>query len=141
MPEERRAQVVGRRSWFGEAMGNGYRDSTAWNVAIAFVLAIYRATDSFRREERFGLVAQLRRAAVSIASNVAEGYGRNSTRELHQFVGMARGSLAEVDTQLEIARQLGYVQPQLEVELRKQATRLGQLLTGLRDWSAAAGQP
>ncbi len=120
-------------------MASGYRDLTAWKVAMTFVLAIYRATRSFPRDELFGLVSQLRRAAVSIPSNIAEGYGRNSTRELHQFVGMARGSLAEVETQLDISRELGYLSAGDAKELPKQARRLGQLLTGLRDWSAKAG--
>lgn len=120
-------------------MANGYRDLTAWKVAMAFVLAIYQATKGFPRDELFGLVSQLRRAAVSIASNIAEGYGRNSTRELYQFVGMARGSLAEVETQLEISKDLGYLRADQAAELLKQAGRLGQLLTGLRNWSAKAG--
>lgn len=87
----------------------GHRDLVAWQKAMELVLEVYRITGSFPKHELYGLVSQLRRAAVSIASNIAEGYGRNSPKELHQFLGMSRGSLAEVETQIEIATRLGYI--------------------------------
>jgi len=71
-------------------------------------LAIYRLTGQFPTEERYGLTSQIRRAGVSVASNIAEGYGRMSTGEYKQFLGMARGSNLEVQTQLVIARELGF---------------------------------
>jgi len=71
-------------------------------------LAIYRLTGEFPIEERYGLTSQIRRAGVSVASNIAEGYGRMSTGEYKQFLGMARGSNLEVQTQLVIARELGF---------------------------------
>jgi four helix bundle protein len=70
-------------------------------------VAIYKLTAEFPKEEVYGLTAQLRRAGVSVASNIAEGYGRGSTGEYKQFLGMARGSNLEVQTQLEISRELG----------------------------------
>jgi four helix bundle protein len=97
---------------------------------MRLVEAIYRATALFPKEEVFGLVAQLRRSAVSIPSNIAEGAGRNSSKELLQFVGIANGSLSEVQTQLEIARRLGYLQPGSACP--EQASRVGKLLIGLR---------
>jgi four helix bundle protein len=86
----------------------GYRDLRAWQHAMGLVTEIYRATRSFPKDEIYGLVSQLRRAAVSIPSNLAEGHGRNSRNEFRQFIGHARGSVSEVETQIGIAKNLGY---------------------------------
>ncbi len=86
-----------------------YRDLVVWQKAIALVTDVYRCTRTFPKEEIYGLSAQLRRAAVSVPSNIAEGQGRVSTGEFRQFLGHARGSLLEVETQLEIARNLEYL--------------------------------
>ena len=80
---------------------------------------IYRLTQSFPREEMFGLTSQLRRSAISIPSNIAEGQGRLNTREFLQFLGIARGSNCELQTQLEIARRLGFGNSQLLDEAEK----------------------
>jgi four helix bundle protein len=79
-----------------------------WQRSIQLTVAIYRITQSFPREETYGLTNQTRRSAVSIPSNIAEGQGRLNTGEFRQFLGMARGSNCELQTQLEIARALGY---------------------------------
>jgi four helix bundle protein len=84
-----------------------YRDLLVWQRSIELTLALYKLTHSFPREEMFGLTSQLRRASVSIASNIAEGYGRGSKGEYRNFLGMARGSALEVQNQLVIARELG----------------------------------
>ena len=89
-------------------MADSYRDLIVWQRAIQMTLAIYRLTGEFPIEERYGLTSQVRRAGVSVASNIAEGYGRMSTGEYKQFLGMARGSNLEVQTQLVIARELGF---------------------------------
>ena len=86
-----------------------YRDLVAWQKAMELVTDIYRSTQAFPDSERFGLTAHLRRAAVSVPSNVAEGQGRISTGEFKQFLGHARGSLLEVETQIVIAGNLGYL--------------------------------
>jgi four helix bundle protein len=86
-----------------------YRDLVAWNKAMELVTEIYRVTHNFPKEELFGLMSQLRRAAVSIPSNIAEGKGRLSKGEFRQFLGNARGSLAEVETQILIAQNLSYL--------------------------------
>jgi four helix bundle protein len=88
-----------------------YRDLKIWQRSIEMTLSIYRATSGFPKEEMFGLTSQIRRAGVSVASNIAEGYGRGSKGEYKQFPAMARGSNLEVQTQLVIATELGYGNP------------------------------
>ena len=85
-----------------------YKDLTVWKRAIELSLAVYRLTATFPAEERYGISSQLRRAGVSIASNIAEGYGRGSRKDYKQFLAIARGSTLEVQTQLIIANELGY---------------------------------
>ncbi|MBV8438526.1 MAG: four helix bundle protein [Silvibacterium sp.] len=87
---------------------NSYRDLKVWQRAIELSVALYRLTVGFPKEETYGLSSQLRRAGVSIASNIAEGWGRASSGEYKHFLGMARGSNFEVQTQLVIARNLGF---------------------------------
>ena len=89
-------------------MGKSYRELVAWQKAMLLVTEIYRATKTFPIEERYGLTNQLRRAAVSVPSNIAEGQARFSSRDFHRFLGIARGSL-EIETQVEIAKSLGYL--------------------------------
>jgi four helix bundle protein len=81
----------------------------AWQHSVALVEEVYRLTASFPASETYGLVAQMRRAAISIPSNIAEGAARNGSREFVHFLGIARGSLSELDTQLTIAGNLGYL--------------------------------
>ena len=88
--------------------GGKYRESVGWQKAMHLVRAVYNATRSFPGDERFGLTNQLRRAAVSVPSNIAEGKGRISQGELIQFLGIARGSVLEVQTQLELAAMEGF---------------------------------
>jgi four helix bundle protein len=113
----------------------GYRDLRAWQQAMGLVTEINRVTRTFPKEEQYGLVSQIRRAAVSIPSNLAEGHGRNSRNEFRQFIGQARGSLSEVETQLEIAKSLGYVKAEAAGALMEQAEAVGKMLTGLRSWT------
>jgi four helix bundle protein len=109
---------------------SGYRDLLAWQEAMKFAVMVYRATSRFPREEIYGLTAQVRKSAVSIPSNIAEGAARNSAREFHHFLGVSAGSLAEVETQLELAAQLEY--SQWDAAIAQQAQIVGKLLTGLR---------
>lgn len=113
----------------------GHRDLVAWQKAMKLVSEIYRATRGFPKEEIYGLTVQLRRAAVSVPSNLAEGHGRTSRREFHQFVSQARGSLTEVETQLEIAQDLGYLDEAAAVDLLKKASEIARMLNGLLVWS------
>ena len=91
------------------ATSTTHRDLHAWREAMSLVEIVYRATASFPRTEFFGLVNQIRRCAISIPSNIAEGAARNSTREWVQFLGVSCGSLSELETQLLIAQNLGYL--------------------------------
>ena len=113
----------------------GHEKLLVWNKAMEFARDVYRASEKFPQRELYGLAKQLRRAAVSVPSNIAEGYGRNSRNELHQFVGIARGSLAEVETQIELARMLGYLSDDETKPLLRDAGEIGRMLTGLREWS------
>ncbi len=116
----------------------GHRDLDVWQKSMQFVTALYKETEAFPRHELYGLTNQLRRAAVSIPSNIAEGCGRNSKREFHQFLSLARGSLLEVETQVEIARNLGYVSEKRFRELLMKTNEIGRMLNGLRSWCEAA---
>lgn len=95
------------KSASGSNAAKSYRELSVWQRSIELTVALYKLTRAFPREEIFGLTSQLRRASVSIASNIAEGYGRGSKGEYRNFLGIARGSALEVQTQLVIARELG----------------------------------
>ncbi len=95
------------------------------------VTATYRATAQFPKEELFGLTSQLRRAAVSIPSNIAEGQGRLSDKEFRYFLGQARGSLMEVETQLQIAENLGYLDKESNGKRMEACGEVGRILNGL----------
>ncbi len=108
-----------------------YKELIVWQKAIELVTDIHRVTASFPTEERFGLVSQLRRAAVSVPSNIAEGQGRSSTGEFKLFLGHARGSLCEVESQLVIAGNLGFVQENDLQRFDDLTKEVGRLLNGL----------
>ncbi|HUS19179.1 MAG TPA: four helix bundle protein [Terriglobales bacterium] len=104
-------------------MSNSYRDLIVWQKAVALSLKIYQATEAFPKHEFYGLAGQIRRASVSIACNIAEGQGRNSKGEFHHFLGMAKGSLLEVETQLLIGTKLAYISAPKSMELEKIAKK------------------
>jgi four helix bundle protein len=89
-------------------MAESFKELVVWQRAIQMTVAVYACTAEFPDSEKFGLINQLRRAAVSVASNIAEGYGRRTRGEYLQFLGHARGSICEVETQLYIARSLQF---------------------------------
>ena len=88
---------------------HNYKQLTVWQNAVELSVMIYKVTKEFPAEEKFGLISQIRRAVVSVASNIAEGAGRNSDGEFIQFLGIAAGSLNELETQIIIANQLDFV--------------------------------
>ena len=112
-------------------MSGTYRDLKAWQAAMEMVPEVYRLTREFPREEVYGLASQLRRAAVSIASNIAEGKGRSSDKELLYFLSNAKGSLFEVETQIMIADRLGHLSHLQTEELLSKTAEIGRLLNGL----------
>jgi four helix bundle protein len=105
-----------------------YRDLDAWQLAMDVVIETYRVTAVFPADERFGLTAQLRRAAVSIPSNVAEGHSRLGAGEFRRFVSIARGSVAEVETQIAVGVALGFVGADEVASLSSQLDRLSKML-------------
>jgi four helix bundle protein len=112
-------------------MGRSYKDLVAWQKSMDLVTMTYEVSRSFPREEMFGLTSQLRRAAVSIPSNIAEGQGRLSLNEFRHFLGQARGSLMEVETQIQIARNLNYIQAQDAETIFATCAEVGRILNGL----------
>jgi four helix bundle protein len=112
-------------------MADSFRDLPVWQKAMALVTAVNQATETFPARELHGLTNQVRRSAVSIPSNIAEGKGRFSKRELTQFLMTARGSLCEMQTQLEIAANLGYLELEKFTRLDDQSREVGRILNGL----------
>lgn len=108
-----------------------YTDLIAWQKAITLVKEIYAASKSFPKEEIYGLTSQLRRAAVSIPSNIAEGQGRGSKNEFIHFLGNAKGSLFELQTQVHIAKELGYVDQKRAKHLIEISDEIGRIINGL----------
>ncbi|TAJ65266.1 four helix bundle protein [Brevundimonas sp.] len=109
----------------------GYRKLEVWQFAMDWIELVYRSSAGWPKDERFGLTSQVRRASVSVASNIAEGAARSTTGEFLQFVGIARGSLAEAETQLMIAARLGYLEPAAESRLMTAADRISRMLVSL----------
>jgi len=108
-----------------------YKDLVAWQKSMDLVTAVYRASQGFPKEEIFGLVSQTRRAAVSVPSNIAEGHARTSKKEFQYFLSNARGSLAELETQLTIAHQLAYIDKTEINQLLDRLGEVGRILNGL----------
>jgi len=113
-----------------------YRELLVWQKAKALAVHVYRSTEQFPRNETYGLTSQLRRAAVSISSNIAEGQGRLTAGEFSHFLGQARGSLLEMETQLDIALDLGYLDQNQHLPLAQEIYQvlgpLNRLLESLR---------
>lgn len=108
-----------------------HRDLIVWQKAMELVVVVYEICKSFPKEETSGLTSQLRRAAVSIPANIAEGQGRRLPREFTQFLANARGSLLELDTLLELAKQIGYISETQHFAIQERVDEVGRLLNGL----------
>ncbi len=108
-----------------------YRDLVVWQKAMDLVDAVYQVVKKFPKEEMFGLTSQLRRAMVSVPSNIAEGQGRTSTKEFLKHLSIAYGSLMEAETQIQIAARQKYLEQQVEESLLNQSAEVGRLINGL----------
>jgi four helix bundle protein len=120
-------------------MVHSFRDLTVWQRSMQMAVAVYRLTQGFPREEIYGLTSQMRRAAVSIPSNIAEGHGRLGPNEYRQFLGVARGSNFELQTQLEIARALGKGDSKLLDEVDSLSHEVGKMIFGVLQAMKAKG--
>jgi len=112
-------------------MADSYRDLVVWQRSVQLSVALYHATAAFPREEVYGLTSQLRRARVSVASNIAEGWGRQSEGEFKHFLGTARGSNMEVQTQLVIASELGFGEDAKRKLAESLSHEVGKMLVSL----------
>jgi four helix bundle protein len=112
-------------------MGESFKDLSVWQRAVQLTCEIYKLTGAFPNAERFGLTNQLRRAWVSVASNIAEGYGRSTKGEYVLFLGHARGSVSEVETQLVIARALGFGTKQRLDSAESLCSEVGRMLRAM----------
>ena len=112
-------------------MSESYRELIAWQRAKILALEVYRFTRKFPKDEIYGLTSQMRRAAVSVPSNIAKGKGRYSKKELVQFLYKARGSLLELETQLSIAHDLAYIDSQTFETMERKTEELRRILNGL----------
>jgi four helix bundle protein len=114
-------------------MAQSFRDLQVWQRAMQLTVLVYRLTKEFPREEQYGLTAQIRRAAVSIPSNIAEGQGRSNKGEFRQFLAIARGSNCEVQTQLDLARELKFGNPKLIDEAEALSNEVRKMIFGMLD--------
>lgn len=108
-----------------------HRDLIVWQKAMDLVVTVYRATETFPKAETYGLTSQIRRAVTSIPANIAEGQGRRLSKEFVYFLANARGSLWELDTHLESAMRLGFLNSATHHELQSQMDEVGRMLNGL----------
>jgi len=108
-----------------------FKDLVAWQKSMALVTEVYRVSQEFPKEEIFGLISQTRRSAVSVPSNIAEGHARTSKKEFQYFLSNARGSLAELETQLTIAHQLAFINETTLTHLLNQLWEAARILNGL----------
>ena len=112
-------------------MEKPHKKLDVWQAAMKTAQMVYMVTNTFPAQEKFGLVSQMRRAAVSIPSNIAEGAARQGGREFRNFLSMAQGSLSELDTQLELSVLLGFLTNENLAEITHQLIRIDKMLTGL----------
>lgn len=122
-------------------MGQSFKNLVAWQKAINLVVETFAATEHFPKHELYGLTSQIRRAAVSVPSNIAEGQAHYSKLEFRHFLRHARGSLAELETQLLIAQRLKYLDEKTGLRLTRMAEEVGRIINGLIASTRAQGSP
>ena len=109
----------------------GYRDLKVWQAGMLLAKRVYRLSDSFPSDERYGLTTQMRRSAISVPSNIAEGHARNTKAEMIRFSGIALGSVAEIETQLLLAAELNFAKAAEVEDVLKLTDEIGRMLHGL----------
>ena len=122
-------------------MTKSYRDLLVWQQGIVLVKEVYTLTKQFPKDEIYGLMSQIRRSAVSVPSNIAEGQARNSDNEFRRFLLIALGSLAELDTQIEISSLLGYLEESDTTQVQEKVIELRRMLFGLINSLSQKDQP
>src|SRR6185369_3590737 len=115
----------------GESVYRAHKKLAVWQEAVALATDVYSLTEAFPKSETYGIASQMRRAVVSVPSNIAEGAARHSSREFAQFLNIAGGSLSELDTQIEISSNLGYIATDIKCELEKKVDSISKKLAGL----------
>ena len=110
---------------------NSHKDLIVWQKSMKFVLEVYKFTRDYPHEEIFGIVSQMRRAAISIPSNIAEGYGRLYDKETIKFISVALGSASELETQILISIDLGYIRLEESEHIKSQIEEIIRMLSGL----------
>jgi four helix bundle protein len=110
----------------------GYRDLKVWQASMQLAEDVYKLSAQFPKHEIYGLASQIQRSAVSVPSNIAEGHGRNSPKEFNHFLGVASGSLAELETQIMLAQQFGYLTEDKTNPLLRLSDEIGKMLRGLQ---------
>ena len=108
-----------------------HRKLDVWKKSMEFVKDVYQTSESFPKSEIYGLISQMRRAAVSIPSNLAEGAARKGTREFKQFLNIAHGSISELDTQIELSSMLSYIDTKIYDNLMEKLNTISKMLFGL----------
>ncbi len=112
-------------------MEKPHKKLDAWKLSMDLVIDVYRVTDKFPSHEKYGLIDQIRRATISIPSNIAEGAARQTKKEFSNYLHIAQGSLSELDTQIELARRLDYTDEASRRNLDKHMERIDKMITGL----------
>ena len=112
-----------------------YENLEAWRSSHELVLLIYETTATFRAAERYGLVSQARRAAVSIPANIAEGHAKRASKEFSRFMDIARGSLSELSYLIRVSTDLGMIPEERSKKLDDKVSEVGRLTWGLHDWA------
>lgn len=111
-------------------MGN-FKELIVWQKSVSFVTEIYKMTEKFPNNEIFGLTSQIRRASISVPSNISEGHSRRSSLDYLQFLKISRGSLAEVETQILISKNLGYISEEIYENFEEKITEISKMLNAL----------
>ena len=112
-------------------MEKPHRNLEAWKQSMDLAVGVYRATETFPSQETYGLTSQIRRSVVSVPSNIAEGAARQTKKEFSNFLHIAQGSLSELDTQIELARPLGFLHETSWLDLDSRMVQIDKMITGL----------